>query len=129
MTAKEFTAGVIACRRAYAMVATEAALAQEKDPGRYAQLERRNALVGGHKPDAAASILESLADTFWLQDVDDGVWLPNADCSNCLEPTVPEMKEKAARLYEESQRGDDERPVRGHHDDAYFDVDDPRYED
>jgi hypothetical protein len=84
MTAKEFTAGVIACRRAYAMVATEAALAQEKDPARYTQLERRNALVAGHKPDAAPSILESLADTFWLQDVDDGVWTPNADCSNCL---------------------------------------------
>lgn len=72
-------------RRTLAMVATEAAMAREQDPARYARLERRNAML---VPDGlfgpSPFVGHGVADARWLQQVDAGEWMPDQLFSNCL---------------------------------------------
>ncbi len=72
-------------RRYLAMVATEAAMAREQDPVRYARLERRNALlVPGGMCGPAPFVGHEVADALWLKQVGSGQWTPDHEFSNCL---------------------------------------------
>jgi hypothetical protein len=74
-------------RRDVAMVATEAAMEREKDPGRYRRLGRRNMLAAvgaGWQKIPAIQDREWYEDNAWLKRVDDGTWVPNNNFSNCL---------------------------------------------
>ncbi len=89
-------------RRTLAMVATEAALAREQNPARYARLEQRNQLLGASSwrqlSTASRSMPEPrqvclfdalLSDRCWINDVEEGLWTPAADFSNCLAAPRP----------------------------------------
>ncbi len=75
----------------------------EREPVRFARLQRRNALASGRTLDelyvfgndvtratgAGADAIRE--DLWWLQDVDLGLWTPAPDFSNCLVIPSPEV--------------------------------------